>query len=90
MGGAIAMVTALRSPTQFNGFVFSAPAILKGEDIPDWIVPVARVLEWCWPSMGLKKIPILDLTSIVEEQKAVENDPHCFHGYVSKASLSAM
>lgn len=82
MGGAIAMATALRSPTQFNGYIFSAPAILKGDDIPDWVVAVGKVLEWIWPSMGMKKIPIQDLTSIEEEQKAVENDPYCFHGYV--------
>jgi acylglycerol lipase len=82
MGGAISLVTALRNPSQFSGYVFSAPAILKGDDVPDWIVSVGKVLEWVWPSMGLKKIPIADLTSIESEQRAVENDPHVFHGWV--------
>ncbi len=43
MGGAISLTRALRHPAQFHGYVISAPAIIKGDDIPDWIITVGKV-----------------------------------------------
>ncbi len=40
------------------------------------------MLHWVWPTMGLKEVPVEDLTSIPEQQQLNRDDPLCYHGKV--------
>ncbi len=42
----------------------------------------AQMLHWVWPTMGLKEVPVEDLTSIPEQQQLNRDDPLCYHGKV--------
>jgi alpha-beta hydrolase superfamily lysophospholipase len=87
MGGAIALVAALRLQDSVRGVVLSAPALGVGEAIPPGRRLVAQLLSRIAPNVGLMRLTPAAVSRDPAVVRAYEADPLVHHGPIPARTL---
>lgn len=61
MGGLITAASVLERPTNIDGVILSSPALLLGEDEPNWLKAIAPLLMKYCPELPVKRLSSRDL-----------------------------
>eukprot|EP00095_Tigriopus_kingsejongensis_P004390 maker-scaffold93_size381549-snap-gene-0.13 protein:Tk04390 transcript:maker-scaffold93_size381549-snap-gene-0.13-mRNA-1 annotation:"monoglyceride lipase" len=91
MGGNVALRTVLQNPNIFKGMILEGPLIKISDDLVTLPkLMLAKLVQLVLPELQTEKLPIEEVTTDLDSQHAMSNDPLRYDGGMKVGTLLAM
>ena len=90
MGGLIAAMTALHSPSLFHTLVLSGPAVIAPEPPPRWQEAIVRFLARWLPNLGALALDSNEISKDPSVVQAYLDDPLVYNGKIPAGLVVAL
>ncbi|SMB91229.1 alpha/beta hydrolase [Deinococcus hopiensis] len=90
LGGLVTAASVARDPRGLAGVILSSPALLIGEDQPQWLKALAPMLAKLAPAAPVTDLGEGVLSRLAEEEAAYRSDPLIYQGRVPALTGASM